>query len=379
MEAMKAATTLIEAIASLGLELALPSGIPTHYHNVTKKWSRLNQVFISDHSTDLLEACDTETRYQGTKTDHLPVVTKLNLAVTITQPSATHNFREVDWGEFREHLSKCLEELDILEQITTQKHVNVSCERLTEAIQAMIEANVPISEICSKSKQWWMKELTQLHKQVNKVGRQAYKLRNNTAHLIHNEHAKAIRTYDRTLDQTKQHHWRDWLERAEDPNIWTVHKLISALATDKAKARIPALKGKVGNIETSTSSNTEKSKALAKTFFLPKPDNSRIDKDYQYPKACCKANQITREQIVQQLRKLKPYKAPGPNSIPNIVLMRCADILLGRLLHLYKAMIKKNLHYAPWKTFTMVVLQKPGKPRYDVPKAYQPIALLNTL
>ena len=63
MEAMKAATTLIEVIASLGLELALPSGIPTHYHNVTKKWSRLDQVFISDHSTDLLEACDTETRY----------------------------------------------------------------------------------------------------------------------------------------------------------------------------------------------------------------------------------------------------------------------------------------------------------------------------
>jgi hypothetical protein len=37
------------------------------------------------------------------------------------------------------------------------------------------------------------------------------------------------------------------------------------------------------------------------------------------------------------------------------------------------------LYYEPWKKFITVVLRKPGKPRYDVPKAYRPIALLNTL
>jgi hypothetical protein len=64
-EALNAAEVLIETAASLGLELALPSGIPTHYHNVTKKWSRLDQVFISEHSTDLIEVCDTETVTRG--------------------------------------------------------------------------------------------------------------------------------------------------------------------------------------------------------------------------------------------------------------------------------------------------------------------------
>ena len=42
-------------------------------------------------------------------------------------------------------------------------------------------------------------------------------------------------------------------------------------------------------------------------------------------------------------------------------------------------MLDKNHHYNPWKTFTTVVLHKPGKPHYDVPKAYRPIALLNTM
>lgn len=211
-DAMKAATILIEAVASLGLELALPSGIPTHYHNVTKKWSRLDQVFISDHSIDLIETCDTETRFRRVKTDHLPIVTKLNLEVAITQPHATRNFREVDWGEFQKGLATRLEEFELPERIATQGQLDVSCETLTEAIQATIDANVPISEICSRSKRWWMKELTQLRRHANKIGRRSYKHRDTPTHSVHEEHAEVVRTYERTLEQTKRQHWRDWLE-----------------------------------------------------------------------------------------------------------------------------------------------------------------------
>jgi len=35
--------------------------------------------------------------------------------------------------------------------------------------------------------------------------------------------------------------------------------------------------------------------------------------------------------------------------------------------------------YKPWKSFITVVLRKLGKPRYDAPKAYRLIALLNIL
>ena len=56
-----------------------------------------------------------------------------------------------------------------------------------------------------------------------------------------------------------------------------------------------------------------------------------------------------------------------------------ADILIDRLHPIYVAMLDKNLHYNPWKTFTTIILQKPGKPHYDVLKVYCPIALLNTI
>ena len=47
--------------------------------------------------------------------------------------------------------------------------------------------------------------------------------------------------------------------------------------------------------------------------------------------------------------------------------------------YIFTAIIENGWYYAPWKKFTTVVLRKPGKPRYDVPKAYRPIALLNTM
>ncbi len=164
-----------------------------------------------------------------------------------------------------------------------------------------------------------------------------------------------------------------------DPDIWTVHRVISAPLSDGGKACIPALKHKQGEVETLASTNTEKSKVLAKSFFLTKPPHTGIPTDYNYPSPCCKPNQLTREQIMNHLHRLKPYKAPGPDGIPSVILTKCTDLLTERLYFIYKIMLEQSMHYKPWKTFVMVILCKPGKPRYDIPKAYRPIALLNTM
>ena len=119
---------------------------------------------------------------------------------------------------------------------------------------------------------------------------------------------------------------------------------------------------------------------LAETFFPRKPANTVIEAGQnEYPPPACKTHKISKEQIRRQLKRLKPYKAPGPDGIPNIVLTQCADLLVDRLWYIYNAILVKEIYYSPWKHSITVVLRKPGKPRYDTPKAYRPIALLNTL
>ncbi|KAF8261082.1 hypothetical protein EI94DRAFT_1446615, partial [Lactarius quietus] len=74
------------------------------------------------------------------------------------------------------------------------------------------------------------------------------------------------------------------------------------------------------------------------------------------PDPVCKANPISRDQIRRVIMHLKPFKAPGPDSIPNVVLTKCADILESRLWYIYTAIFERRFYYVPWKKFTMVVL-----------------------
>jgi ribonuclease HI len=132
-------------------------------------------------------------------------------------------------------------------------------------------------------------------------------------------------------------------------------------------------------MESLAKSNDEKGHALAKSFFSSKLHPEPPSANTAYPPQCSKAGQITKESILRQLCKLKPYKAPGPDGILNIVLMKCADLLIDRLHYIYSAIYNGWLYYDPWKAFNTIMLYKPGKPSYKVPKAYRLIALINTL
>jgi len=115
-----------------------------------------------------------------------------------------------------------------------------------------------------------------------------------------------------------------------------------------------------------------------KGFFPTKPSaNSTLD-SCTYPPECESVGTITAEQIHMQLKKLKLYKAPGPDGILNIILTKSTDLIVERLMHIYQAMLKEGLIYKLWKEFITVVLRKPGKPRYDMLKAYRPISVAAT-
>ena len=135
--------------------------------------------------------------------------------------------------------------------------------------------------------------------------------------------------------------------------------------------RIPKLKQQLDEQERMAKSNQDKSKLLANTFFPKKPANEEENRAQQeYLPPICEANKISQDQIRRQLKELKPFKAPGPDGIPNIVLMRCADLIVDRLWYIFNAILEKEIYYALWKHFTTVVLRKPRKPCYNTPKSY---------
>src|SRR6266851_7770881 len=123
--------------------------------------------------------------------------------------------------------------------------------------------------------------------------------------------------------------------------------MVLALPIDRGKVKILKLKYMVGEEEMVASINEEKSIALARCLFPAKLQDRGANEEANYPKACKGVGKIIREQICEQLRKTKPFKALGPDGIPNITLSNCADLIVDRLYFIYNAMLKKGLHYSP--------------------------------
>jgi hypothetical protein len=117
---------------------------------------------------------------------------------------------------------------------------------------------------------------------------------------------------------------------------------------------------------------------LADTFFPPPPLSSTIPEDYDYPTLATPFKPFTEEQINCTISNTSSYKASGPNRICNIVFKCAISTLTPYLLYLFNTIFTLRTYFDPWREFTTVVLRKPGKADYSIPKAYCPIALINT-
>ena len=60
------------------------------------------------------------------------------------------------------------------------------------------------------------------------------------------------------------------------------------------------------------------------------------------------------------------------------MLKEVVDLILPYLIQIFRAVFKLGTYSNSWHSWNTIVLRIPGKARYDVPKAYRPIALMNT-
>ena len=88
---------------------------------------------------------------------------------------------------------------------------------------------------------------------------------------------------------------------------------------------------------------------------------------------------FTRSRIRQVIQSLSPYKALGPDKIPNVVLMKCVKVLIDHLFYIFRAVFKLSVYHPRWLKSTTLVLRKIGKTLYNVAKSYRPIGLIDMI
>lgn len=88
---------------------------------------------------------------------------------------------------------------------------------------------------------------------------------------------------------------------------------------------------------------------------------------------------ITEKEVEDTIRAASPHKAPGPDGIPNRALQVAAPLITAHLTRIYNQSLRLEYSPAHFRESTTVVLRKSAMADYRTPKAYRPIALLNTM
>lgn len=74
-----------------------------------------------------------------------------------------------------------------------------------------------------------------------------------------------------------------------------------------------------------------------------------------------------------------PRKAPGPGDISFQVWQELWPVVKHWVVHIYRRSIQLGHIPKSWTEAKIIVIPKPGKPDYTIPKAYRPISLLCTI
>jgi hypothetical protein len=298
---LNTAELLIHLLAEYGMQQALP-----------KNWTHPDNVFCTENMCQSFTHCYTDPSLRDC-TDHVPILSTLELETPKIVPIAKHNFHETDWKEFDETLKRELAEYPTTTPIVTEPSFQRITAAVTQAIQTVIKETVPMAKYVPTSKQWWNHDLTATCKLVQKAVAESHKSRAIPEHPSHEQHHSLCNKYSEDIKKAKSEHWYNWLESANMADVWITNKYINVEPGDHGLSRIPTLKTTTHNGQQSTTNmNEDKSLLPAKTFFSPPPMLSTVPTDFPYPEVLPDPSPTVAQKTVQMfgcfsLKSITPH------------------------------------------------------------------------
>jgi ribonuclease HI len=283
-------------------------------------------------------------------------------------------YEQTDWDAVGELIAQ---HMGNNAEIDTQDRLDETIERFTKITADAVEELTPLANPCPYSKRWFTPDLKEKQRVYNKARR---KWQTSTARLGRDHQAtqemfsqmqRHRKEWAKAIEHAKSKHWKDFLDRAADGNlIWKAAKYAEP-STDYANIP-PLYSGEQMVIE-----NEDKAKLLMETFFPPTSSPSLSDDHTEVNELPWEP--ISEREIYLVLARAKDLSAPGDDGIPCLVWKKTWKHVSSIVTNLFEASLSLRYHPKAWRTATIVVLRKSGKPNYTNPSAYRPISLLNTL
>ncbi len=313
----------------------------------TGNWTWPDNVWRNANTPSPFISCNIDPSLQPTYTDHLPIISVIDLTYIPSRRIEWFNYKNVNWKSYKEALEDNLTEVMMIlsNPIETMCTIENATDLLFDTINKTTREVVPLIKITPHTKCWWTKELTLLRKSRNRASAEHYRWHRLPEHPCHLNYKKESVMFARVIEKAKADHWQEWINHATGEDIWTIHRYMKVNPMDYRCQRVPALKRPD---RTTATTNNQKAEQLANTFFpLERPLRQH---EHQFVKinpptaTLSRFPSFTTERVANTLTKVNPHKAPGPSGISNTILKHCAHTLAPHLATIYTAICRFK-HY----------------------------------
>jgi len=164
--------------------------------------------------------------------------------------------------------------------------------------------------------------------------------------------------------------WTNFLNNAEGKEVFQAYKFTKPRLIEK----LPPIQNAQKELKTEFN---EKCEAFLEAMYPPPPEiqtNEELlpDESIQWPR-------ITEGEIKHAINFSAPRKAPEPDGMSFAIIQRAYKSISEVFNLVYPELIENGYHPKIWREGTGIILKKPDKSDYSIPKAYRVIALLNCL
>lgn len=371
------ADRLVEIVADHGMELGLPEDSVTWRSRGAE--STIDLIFLSEGASQATISCQVEDNlHYGS--DHWPIKTTFVWSGTQPTPKKRRAWKKMEDEKIGTEVkagAKALNWVLGTPDLDSQEDIDQYLAKMLTGFDEIVELTIPWAAPGRDPKSFWNADCTRVTRSAKqKLKTYIY----NGTQEAKEELRKAERTKVQTLRKARTLAFREGVHKAsiQGGGIWRLARWGRERSMlPKALPQFPAIKDKQGRM----AEDFEGKVRNLRETLLPPPREADLEdiEGTNYPPALAMEDQITEKEVLEAIWHPAADKAPGISGIPNRFLRKVAKPMLRAFVHLFKACIRIGYHPRRFKEANTVILKKPRKADYSEPKAYRPIALLDTL
>ena len=257
---------------------------------------------------------------------------------------------------------------NLREQLTTQSVPEQACmEEIEEALRKVIDSSFPLKRCRVNNKKPWINEF--IYKEIDRKRRYWDKYRQSRDHADYLTYRMQNNTLKKLIKKSRQQYEEKLLEKS-DKHFYNYIKRNLSSHISELTLKNP----QSGEIVTDPQQTADLfSERFAAVFteedmqsFPTLPQNDRSKQELNNI-------EITDEKIIQAIKSLKKDSSPGPDGIPSILLINCAEILAPYMASAMRKILTNNAIPPSWREAYVIPIFKKGD-RLN-PLNYRPVNL----